>query len=538
MKFGAMPLDQAQGAILAHAVRSGGVSFSKGRVLTEADITALGEAGVVSVVAAMLEREDVNEDEAAARIASSMAGTGFSARAPSTGRVNLHAERSGVFVVNAALVDRLNAVDPAITFATLRNHQSVSAGQMVATVKIIPFAVAQKLLVQAETVCSDGAIMAVHAFTPHVAALIQTTLGGTKISVLDKTARLTTTRLARSGGSIGVEQRTTHDAAALAKSIRSVIEGHDLVIVFGASATSDGDDVIPAAIRQAGGTVTHVGMPVDPGNLITLGELEGKPVIGAPGCARSPKENGFDWVLDRIVAGITVSARDIEGMGVGGLLAEIPARPRPRESVAIKAPPVLHAILLAAGRSSRMGGPNKLLATFDGVPLVRRIAETVLSSGLPLTVVTGHQHERIQSALHGIDANYVHNPDYADGLSGSLKTGIRGLPAAVDGAVVVLADMPCVTSADLRIMSEAFHTAGGGSVVRATHGGKRGNPVILPKNVFANIEEITGDTGARQVVEAGHVSVVDVEIGGAASLDVDTPERMREAGGTLPSRQH
>ncbi len=104
-----------------------------------------------------------------------------------------------------------------------------------------------------------------------------------------------------------------------------------MVIVFGASALCDFDDVIPAAIRAAGGEVLRAGMPVDPGNLLVLGRLGETPVIGAPGCARSPKENGFDWVLDRLIAGLDVTSDDIAGMGVGGLLMEIPTRPQPRE---------------------------------------------------------------------------------------------------------------------------------------------------------------------------------------------------------------
>ena len=118
---------------------------------------------------------------------------------------------------------------------------------------------------------------------------------------------------------------------AVADAIKDLLAASDMAIVFGASAMCDFDDVIPAAIRAAGGEVIRAGMPVDPGNLMVLGRIGGKTVIGAPGCARSPKENGFDWVLDRLLAGIDVTGRDIAGMGVGGLLMEIASRPQPRE---------------------------------------------------------------------------------------------------------------------------------------------------------------------------------------------------------------
>src|SRR5690606_13965369 len=151
-------------------------------------------------------------------------------------------------------------------------------------------------------------------------------------SVLDKTARITQGRLARSGSSITREIRAAHDESAVAEAIRTLIADNDMVIVFGASAVCDEDDVIPAAIRLAGGTVERIGMPVDPGNLLSLGRLGDKPVLGAPGCARSPKLNGFDWVLDRILADVEVTPKVLAGMGVGGLLMEIPTRPQLREA--------------------------------------------------------------------------------------------------------------------------------------------------------------------------------------------------------------
>ena len=275
-------------------------------------------------------------------------------------------------------------------------------------------------------------------------------------------------------------------------------------------------------------------MPVDPGNLLVLGDVGGTPVIGAPGCARSPKVNGFDWVLDRILAGLTVSAEDIAGMGVGGLLMEIPTRPQPREGRTPSRRIEVAAVLLAAGRSSRMGPQNKLLANFEGVPLVRRVAQRLAESRASATVaVVGHQAERVRDALSGLALSAVDNPRYADGLSTSLKAGVMALPVAADGAMIVLGDMPDISTTDLDALIAAFAKAGGRAVVRATHGGKRGNPVILPRALFADVEKLEGDTGARHIVEASDTEVIDVEIGEAASVDVDTPDAMREAGGVL-----
>ncbi len=480
----------------------------------------------------MPEAGDLDEDAAAERLAAALRVTNVDARPAATGRVNLHALSAGVFTVDKALIDAINAVDPAITLATLADHATVEAGRMVATVKIIPFAVAGALVARAASLAAGRDAFAVHPFAPRRVGLVQTMLPNVKGQVLDKTARITEARLARSGSRTVRELRTPHDAAPVAAAIRELLPDSDMIVLFGASAMCDPQDVVPAAIRAAGGTVSRAGMPVDPGNLLVLGEVGGKPVIGAPGCARSPKENGFDWVLDRLMAGLDVSAEEITGMGVGGLLMEIATRPQPREAARRKGAPKVAAVLLAAGRSSRMGANNKLLARFDGVPLVRRTARETLASGAaPVVAVVGHQAGAVRAALEGLDLAVTENPDFASGLAGSLKTGTRRLPPDVDAALIVLADMPELSSADLTRMIDAFVRRGGGVIVRATHDGKRGNPVLLPRALFSEIERLTGDTGARHIVEASELETVEVEIGRAAGIDVDTPDALRLAGG-------
>ncbi|WP_224543871.1 NTP transferase domain-containing protein [Mesorhizobium sp. CA16] len=536
MKFGPVPIDEAEGAVLAHAITAGEKRFRKAHRLSRDDIAALKAAGVAEVVAAVLAADDLGEDAAAAKIAAAMRHRNIEVKPAATGRVNLHAEASGVFTVDAAMIDAINAVDPAITIATLAQHAPVEKGQMVATVKIIPFAVAASLVASVVRICAGREIFAVNAYRPITVGVIQTMLPGVKPSVLDKTLRVTEARLARFGGRLTAERRTPHDVAPVAAAATQLARDNDMVVIFGASAMSDFADVVPAAIERAGGTVIRAGMPVDPGNLLVLGTLDGKRIVGAPGCARSPKENGFDWVLDRLVAGLEVTAGDIAGMGVGGLLMEIPTRPQPREPAPQPARSAMKVdiVLLAAGRSSRMGGPNKLLALFDGEPLVRRTAGRALASKAAATVVvTGHQRERVRSALGGLGVTFVDNPDFADGLASSLKAGIAKVAPDAAGAMIVLGDMPGVSSKDLDSLIDAFRRAGGRSVVRASHQGKRGNPVLLPRSLFAAVAQLEGDTGARHLVEAEGLDVIDVEIGQGASIDVDTREALEGAGGVL-----
>ena len=534
MKFGPIPLSQAQGAIAAHSVRLAKGSIRKGTRLTAGHIEGLAAEGHTAIIAALLEPGDLDENAAASRIAAAIAGAHVRAEDAFTGRANLHAEAAGVLTVNRDLVDAVNRIDPGITFATLPDFAAVAADRMVATVKIIPFAVRESVVERAVRIIADAdrPILAVAPYRQKSVALIATTLPGLKASVMDKTRRILEERLRPAGAILAGEQRIAHDEAAVAAAIKTAARDCDIVLIFGASAITDHDDVIPAAIGQAGGTVTHFGMPVDPGNLLLLGDLDGKPVIGAPGCARSPKENGFDWVLSRLLADLPVSAETLSGMGVGGLLMEIVSRPQPRQPVAIAGP--VAAIILAAGQSRRMGSANKLLATFDGEPLVRRTVQAAIASKAdPVIVVTGHMADRVTAALAGLDIEITHNPDFGGGLATSLRAGLAAVPAAASGALVMLADMPGVSAAVIDKLIGAFSSAEGRSIVLPTAAGKRGNPVLWSRAYFPELMALTGDTGARHLLAEHDDAVTVVEIGAAVAVDVDTPEALKAAGGEL-----
>jgi len=534
MIFGEIPVAEAVGARLAHGVRAEGLSLHKGHEVTEEDRAALAAAGVSTVIAVRLEEGDIGEDEAAGQIAAAIAPDHLTFTPSATGRINLHAAVNGLFVVDRAAIDRFNRVDPAITIATLPDHASVTEGDMVATIKIIPLAVPDALARKAASVLASSRALEVKPFIAHRVGLVATELPSLKVSVMDKTRRLLEQRLHPSGSRLTAEIRVPHRAGDLASAIRRAAGENDVVVVFGASAVTDANDVIPAAIRGAGGVVEHVGMPVDPGNLLVLGHVGTVPVLGAPGCARSPKENGFDWVLARIFAGEKPGPREITGMGVGGLLTEIPSRPQPRDLRAPERPLSVAALVLAAGRASRMQGSHKLLAAFDGEALVRRTIEAALAAKPSrVLVVTGHRAEEIEAELAGLKIDIVRNPDFAQGMSTSLRAGVSALGPGCDGVAVMLADMPHVTGADVRRLLDAFAAAGGHAIVRAVSGGKRGNPVVLPRSTFAALLQLEGDVGARHIVESAGLDVVDVEIGEAAHIDVDTPEAVVAAGGVL-----
>jgi len=546
MKFGEVPVAEAVGAVLAHSLKVGDSTLRKGRVLSAEDVAVLAAAGRRSVIAARLEPGDVDENTAAAAVALSLAGSHVSNARPFTGRVNLFAEVSGLCAVDRARVDRLNMVDETITLATIAPYTVVAPKQMVATVKVIPFAV-RRLSVDAcvREAASGGPLLAVLPFRAKRVALIQTRLPGIKESILEKTVVATRERLVALGSTLDLEHRCEHRQADLAPHITATLaDGAELVLVAGASAIVDRRDVIPAAIEQAGGAIDHFGMPVDPGNLMLMGHVGAVPVLGLPGCARSPKVNGFDWVLQRLLAGLPAGPGEIMRMGVGGLLADIPTRPLPRAKVAAAAAeqapatplaPRVAALVLAAGQSRRMGTLNKLLIGIDGKPMVRHVAEAVQGSqARPIIVVTGHEREKVEAALSGVGvASFVFNPDYAQGLSTSLKQGLAALPAGTEGAVVCLGDMPKVAASEIDRLIAAFNALEGRGICVPTRRGKRGNPVLLASRLFPELSSVSGDVGARDVIAAHPELVVEVEMDGDGVLtDIDTPQALARLAGT------
>jgi len=533
--FGPTPLAEAEGAVLAHAWRHGRTVFKKGRVLSAADVALLAAAGVESVIAARLEPEDMPEDEAADTIARAVMGEGLVPSAAFTGRCNLVAGRRGLLVVDRARVDRLNAVNESITLATLAPFEIVEPRQMAATIKVIPFAAPRAAVVACTAVAAAGPLLAVLPFRARRVGLVQTTLPGLKPAILDKTLEALDRRLAALDCPPAEERRVAHDEAAVAGAL-AALRHCEILLVSGASAIVDRRDVVPAGIVAAGGELVHFGMPVDPGNLILLARWDERSVLGLPGCARSPKVNGFDWVLERLVAGVAVGPADIQAMGVGGLLKETGQRPLPRaqavedddDASGPQRQPRIAALVLAAGQARRMGA-NKLVAPLGGKPLLRHVVEAALASqAAGVTVVTGHEPERVAEALAGTGVALVHNPDYASGLSASLQRGLAALPADVDGALVLLGDMPLVSAATIDRLIAAFNPLEGRALCVPTWQGKRGNPLLFARRYFAEVQAIEGDQGARQLLSEHPDAVAEVAMADDAVLtDIDTPEALQ-----------
>jgi molybdenum cofactor cytidylyltransferase len=540
MKFARYPLAEAAGAILAHSLATPSGMIRKGRRLGADEIARLAASGHSAVVAARLEPGDVGEDEAAGRIASAATGDGARAAAPFTGRANVFAAAYGLAVIDAVAVAALNGIDEGLTIATLPAFERVAEGQMLATVKVITFALAERIVAEGERIARGaGGLVRVAPFMRKAAGLVLTRMPSTRSQVLAKRREAIAARLAALGSTLAHVGTVAHTEPAVAAAIQEMAaRGLDPIIVFAASAIVDRGDVIPAALVEAGGSVLRLGMPVDPGNLMMLGRLGTCDVIGAPSCAASPKINGFDWVLERRLAGIEVSGSEVAAMGLGGLLKEIATRPQPREASeddmdeGVRREPLIAALVLAAGRSTRFGAANKLTADVGGMAMVRRTVSNVLASrARPVVVVTGHEADAVTAVLEGLDVARVHNPDYAAGLSTSLKAGLAALPDGIGGVLVCLGDMPAVGAEHIDRLIAGFAPKEGRAIIVPVHQGKRGNPVLFAAGFIPEMRDAVGDSGARHVIGRYADAVAEVDLGtDAIFLDIDTQEALARLG--------
>ena len=534
MRFGRFSVADSAGIVLAHGLRAGGRTFRKGRVLGAEDVAFLEREGVADVVGARLDAGDVAEDDAAHAAAQTLAGSAVRVGSPFTGRYNVFASADGLFLVSAPDIDRFNAVDESLTVATLAGPRAVREGEMLATIKVIPFAVPGEVLDRALAVLGPEPALRLAAFEPMSVALIQTRLPATKETVLDKTTRVLRSRIEALGGHVADEARCDHDAGAVAEAVAHALDaGAGLVLITGASAIVDRRDVIPSGIAAAGGEVLHLGMPVDPGNLLLVARCRGRPVLGLPGCARSPKPNGLDLILERLAAGLEVAPRDVMAMGVGGLLKETAARAQPRRGSRGSSPAraaAVSALVLAAGRSTRMGPVNKLLVPVGGRAMVRAVVERLEGSSVrPIVVVTGHEAERVGEALAGTQARLVHNPAYREGLSASIRAGLAALPESADAAIICLGDMPLVASRHVDKLVAAFDPDEGREICVPVFEGKRGNPVLFARRFFEEVAAIRGDVGARHLIGEYEEHVCEVAMDDRAVLvDVDSPQALDE----------
>jgi len=514
MISGQIPLKEATDAILAHTLQLPNSVIKKGTILTKIHLDEIAASGATSVVCARLEAGDIGEDTTAQKLAALVAGNGVTLTPAHTGRCNLLSEVTGIFNVDPELIYNINIQDEGLTIATLRSGARVKKGQIVATVKIIPFAVNQKAFEKVQQQTGRQHLSA-HPFIPQQAGVVLTRLPNGKEKLLDKARDSLTNRLEDRGSCLSHESRCNHSEIDVAKAITELkTSGCELIIICGATATVDRNDIAPAGIALAGGQIECYGMPVDPGNLLLTGWLGETRIIGMPGCARSPKLNGFDWVLDRHLCGLPITRTELANMGVGGLLEEMPSRTLPRERAVTS-----NTVRIAPDNGYNI--PVLILAagTDTSSEILSKTIEIAHSSHADQTIVVTSP-EPIELSDSSLSGNYsvIINPDYNDGISSSIRAGLNALTESVDGVVICLADMPWVDANQINRLIDTFDPEMDQAICVSTHHGKRGNPVLWARYFFPEMMQLQGNIGARHLIEKYPDYICEVEASNSGVL--------------------
>ncbi len=380
-----------------------------------------------------------------------------------------------------------------------------------------------KQSVLAASACLGENSLKLYAFKTKSCDLILTRTQGFKDSLLAKAERTIKARIAPLNMRIKDCQTVDHSPEAIKAALGASTS--DMVLILGASATSDIGDVVPAGILAANGTIERFGMPVDPGNLLLIGAHQGRAVVGLPGCARAPALNGADWVLARLCADICVTETDISRMGVGGLLKEIPERIQPRMG-SPRARSGVTAVILAAGQSRRMQGSDKLLRHVGGEPLLRHCVKTALGSAVDHCIVVlrkdAHAH---RDALQGLPVQIVEAKEASLGMSASLSAGVLAIENTPKAILVALADMPDVTPKHFNAVISAHDPKKNRLIIYPiSPDGKRGHPVLFDAKYTENLAMLEGDTGAKSILQKVPECVFELGSNNAVCIDLDTPE--------------
>jgi molybdopterin biosynthesis enzyme len=268
-----------------------------------------------------LEDGDVHEDDAARRLALACMREGVTTSDASGGRVNLLSAFGGLVKVGAEALRQVNLID-GLTVATLRHDTLAAANKIVATIKVIPFAVPEADIARAEVICgAHSGIVGVRALRSLQVGVILAGSEASKARVMKAFAPAIRARVEELGSNVRDVVYVPHQSQAIANAIELLrLANTELIMIAGETSIMDREDVTPRGIVQAGGVIEHYGAPVEPGNLLLLAYLGDIPVVGAPGCVRSRETNVVDLILPRLLAGERLRREDIVEFADGGLL--------------------------------------------------------------------------------------------------------------------------------------------------------------------------------------------------------------------------
>ncbi len=517
MFFGKISVKNSKGNILAHTLNVNNKKLSKGKIISREDIKLLINSGYETITCAVSDKNDIHEDKIAKLSGKLFSNNSIIIEEPFTGRANLLAKKSGLLVIDERTINKFNSTSEHITLATLNNYSRINKGDMIATIKIIPFYVNSSVLNKINKIVLNKAIY-IHSFNKKAVGLILThnNLENIKLNTISKNR--ITERLEKLNSYLKVICTCAHDEQLISKHIKNILKQKcDLILILGASAIIDKNDIIPTAIKASNGQIIRFGMPVDPGNLLLIGKIKNVPVIGLPGCARSPSLNGFDWVLERLISDINLSNKDVYEMGVGGLLKTLNKNKSKINTYKVSN------IILAAGQSKRMSHVNKLLLTIGNKTMIEKVINMACKSiANSNVIVLGHENKELEKFVNK-DFIIAKNNDYKKGLSTSVKKGISALPDDCDAAIILLGDMPKITSRLINDLIKAYAPNKNKHIVTPSYNGKRGNPILIGRKFFPDILNLKGDMGAKNILTQNKDVILNLpQKNNSSMIDIDT----------------
>ncbi len=531
MKILGLDPQESLGSVIAQTYNLPGKTISKGTFVTSEIVGYFKEGEVKNILCAVPDNGDLHEDEAADIISNAIDKSHIYIDSASTGRVNFKSRSLCLVRYKRDLIKKVNLVDESIAFSIVENNQLLAKNDLIATLKIIPFFTQKKYVDQVISILDKNELFKTYTLNKKEVSLIQTSFEWQKKSMFKATSNVTRNRLEALDCSLNEEKLIRHDYNVLRSEIRSSIEsGIDILLISGASAIIDRSDYIPKAILSEGGEIIQYGLAVDPGNLLLVGKIGKTAIIGMPGCARSPKLNGFDWVLQLLMADIPVVKEELAEMGAGGLLMEIASRPLPRalaKSVN-KREKKMMGVILAAGNSTRMGKDNKLLKNIDGTPLIRNIALEISKSNLDsCSIVLGYQSDKVADVIKDLNINLILNPLWKKGQASSLKAALNSLTPSYSDLLIMLGDLPGIKSGHInRIIEEHLSSENRTSKITIpSFKGQKGNPVIWGRAFFHDLSNLEGDVGGRVLFGQHPAAINLIEMDDPSVVtDTDTPE--------------
>ena len=531
MKIKSLAPQDSIGAVLAQTYNLPGKVISKGTFVTNEFVGYFKTCNVKTILCAVPEEGDIHEDEAAEAISSAIDKNHIYADKASTGRVNFKSQSLCLVRYDRDFIKEVNLVDESIAFSIVEHNQLLAEGDLIATLKIIPFFMQKKYVDRVIKILAKDELFKIHSLKKKEVTLIQTCFEWQKKSIFTATSNVTKARLEALGCSLNKEKLINHDYDTLRAIIRSSVKNEpEILLVSGASAITDRSDYIPKAILSEGGEIIQYGLAVDPGNLLLIGKVGNTTVIGMPGCARSPKLNGFDWVLQLLMADIPINREELADMGAGGLLMEIASRPLPRalaKSVSKREKKVM-GVILAAGNSTRMGKDNKLLRNIGTAPLIRNTAIEMLKSDLDTcSIVLGYQSDKVADVIKDLNINLILNPLWKEGQASSLRAAINTLDSTYSDLLIMLGDLPGIKSSHINsIIEEHLLTDNRKSKITIpSFKGQKGNPVIWGRSFFHDLSNLEGDVGGRTLFSEHPAAINILEMNDPWVVkDADTPE--------------